>query len=75
MEDNILEEKLRRSEIKNYILEEENSLLRENVECLLIDFENFQKKEEELKKEQEIVKKITSGKIYKILRKIKTLGR
>lgn len=77
-----LKEKLKRSEIKNYILEEENSILRENVQCLLIDFENMkeetkiiEKKKKEFEKEKIEIEKVTSGKIYKILRKAKKLMR
>ncbi|MCI8384554.1 MAG: hypothetical protein HFJ33_06845 [Clostridia bacterium] len=73
MQEMTLEEIIKRTEIKNYILEEENSLLRENVQCLLIDFENMQKMLEETEKEKREMEKITSGKIYKILRKVKTL--
>lgn len=76
MEEKALEETkkaLKQSEIKNYILEEENSLLRENVQCLLIDFENMEKKVENIEEEKKKIQEITSGKIYKILRKLKTM--
>lgn len=62
---------IKQTEIKNYILEEENSLLRENVQCLLIDFENMQNILKQQEEEKKQIEKITSGKIYKILRKIK----
>lgn len=64
---------IKQTEIKNYILEEENSLLRENVQCLLIDFENMKKIIKQIEEEKKEIEKITSGKIYKILRKIKTI--
>lgn len=76
MEEKSLEEIkqiIKQTEIKNYILEEENSLLRENVQCLLIDFENMQKILKQTEQEREEIRKITSGRIYKFLRKVKTM--
>lgn len=61
-----LERELKQSQLKNYILEEENSLLRESVECLLLDLEN-------IKKDKEHINKIMSGKIYKILKRVKKI--
>lgn len=73
-----LEEELKRVKLNNYILEEENSLLRENVQCLLGDLEHLgDLKEEEKKiiKEKEEIEKMKSGKIYKILMKLKKFSK
>lgn len=66
--DNIEEIKreLKQSQLKNYILEEENSLLRESVQCLLLDIEKIEQ-------EKENINKIMSGKIYKILKRVKKI--
>lgn len=68
-----LKEMLKQSEIKNYILEEENSILRENVQCLLIDLKNMKEQINQKEQEKSEIEKITSGKIYKILRKTKNI--
>lgn len=73
-----LEEELKRVKLNNYILEEENLLLRENVQCLLGDLEHLgDLKEEEKKiiKEKEEIEKMKSGKIYKILMKLKKFSK
>lgn len=59
-----LERKLEDSEIRAYILEEENTVLKEHIAQLYQD-----------KMTQQEIEKITSGKIYKILRKVKKLLR
>lgn len=59
-----LEKKLEDSEIRAYILEEENAVLKEHIAQLYQD-----------KMTQQEIEKITSGKIYKILRKLKKLLR
>lgn len=61
-----LEELLERSEVKNCILEEENSILREHLGQVYTDIETVKKQKEE-------IDKIMSGKIYKILTKLKRL--
>lgn len=69
-----LEEKLKRVQLNNYILEEENSLLRENVQCLLGDLKHLgdlKEEEEKIIKEKREIEKMKSGKIYKILTKMK----
>lgn len=69
-----LEEELKRVKLNNYILEEENSLLRENVQCLLGDLEHLgdlKEEEEKIIKEKREIEKMKSGKIYKILTKMK----
>ena len=71
MED--LELKLKQTELNNYILEEENSLLRENVQCLLGDLEHLREVQKNVEKEKEEIEKIKCGKIYKILVKLKKL--
>ena len=75
-----LEKQLKEARLKICILEEENSLLRENVECLLADIDNIKnerkKIEEEKKKigeEKKKIEAIQSGKIYKILYKTKNI--
>ena len=76
IEENNLEKKVRELELNNYILEEENSLLRENVQCLLGDLKHLGDIKEEEKKLQEEkieIEKMKSGKIYKILSMIKKL--
>lgn len=76
IEENNLEKKVRELELNNYILEEENSLLRENVQCLLGDIKHLGDIKEEEKKLQEEkieIEKMKSGKIYKILSKLKKL--
>lgn len=73
-----LENQLKQVKMNNYILEEENSLLRQSIEGMLIEIENtrneqkeVQRQKEEIEKQREYIDKIMSGKIYKILRKIK----
>ena len=76
IEENNLEKKVRELELNNYILEEENSLLRENVQCLLGDLKHLGDIKEEEKKLQEEkieIEKMKSGKIYKILSKLKKI--
>lgn len=76
IEENNLEKRVRELELNNYILEEENSLLRENVQCLLGDIKHLGDIKEEEKKLQEEkieIEKMKSGKIYKILSKLKKL--
>ncbi len=76
IEENNLEKRVRELELNNYILEEENSLLRENVQCLLGDLKHLGDIKEEEKKLQEEkieIEKMKSGKIYKILSMIKKL--
>lgn len=71
-----LEEELKRVKLNNYILEEENSLLRENVQCLLSDIQrlgDIKKEEKKLQEEKIEIEKMKSGKIYKILSKLKKL--
>ena len=69
-----LEEELKRVKLNNYILEEENSLLRENVQWLLGDLKHLgdlKEEEEKIIKEKREIEKMKSGKIYKILTKMK----
>lgn len=76
IEENNLEKKVRELELNNYILEEENSLLRENVQCLLSDIQrlgDIKKEEKKLQEEKIEIEKMKSGKIYKILSKLKKL--
>lgn len=68
-----LKEMLKQSEIRNCILEEENSILRESVQCLLIDFKNLKEQINQKEQERREIEKLTSGKIYKILRKTKNI--
>ncbi len=63
-----LKEQLKKSEIKNCILEEENAILRESIEAMLAEIEAT-------RKEKDYCDKIMSGKIYKILKKAKNLTR
>lgn len=70
MED--LELKLKQAELNNYILEEENSLLRENVQCLLGDLDHLKEQQKQVEAEREEIEKMKSGKIYKILKKLKS---
>ena len=76
IEENNLEKRVRELELNNYILEEENSLLRENVQCLLGDLKHLgdiKEEEKKLKEEKIEIEKMKSGKIYKILSMIKKL--
>ena len=76
IEENNLEKKVRELELNNYILEEENSLLRENVQCLLSDLQrlgDIKEEEKKLQEEKIEIEKMKSGKIYKILSMIKKL--
>ena len=76
IEENNLEKRVRELELNNYILEEENSLLRENVQCLLSDLQrlgDIKKEEKKLQEEKIEIEKMKSGKIYKILSKLKKL--
>ena len=76
IEENNLEKKVRELELNNYILEEENSLLRENVQCLLSDLQrlgDIKEEEKKLQEEKIEIEKMKSGKIYKILSKLKKL--
>ena len=76
IEENNLEKRVRELELNNYILEEENSLLRENVQCLLGDIKHLgdiKEEEKKLKEEKIEIEKMKSGKIYKILSKLKKL--
>lgn len=76
IEENNLEKKVKELELNNYILEEENSLLRENVQCLLSDLQrlgDIKKEEKKLQEEKIEIEKMKSGKIYKILSKLKKL--
>lgn len=76
IEENNLEKKVRELELNNYILEEENSLLRENVQCLLSDLQrlgDIKKEEKKLQEEKIEIEKMKSGKIYKILSKLKKI--
>lgn len=76
IEENNLEKKVRELELNNYILEEENSLLRENVQCLLSDIQrlgDIKKEEKKLQEEKIEIEKMKSGKIYKILSKLKKI--
>lgn len=68
-----LEIELKRMQLNNYILEEENSLLRENVEAVLNDLERMRGERVELDKELEEINKVKSGKIYKVLVKAKKI--
>ena len=66
IEEDNLEKRVRELELNNYILEEENSLLRENVQCLLGDLKHLGDIKEEEKKLQEEkieIEKMKSGKI------------
>ena len=76
IEENNLEKKVRELELNNYILEEENSLLRENVQCLLSDLQrlgDIKEEEKKLQEEKIEIEKMKSGKIYKILSKLKKI--
>ena len=70
-----LKEQLKKSEIKNCILEEENALLRESIEAMLAEIEATRKEQEEIIKLKDHCDKIMSGKIYKILKKAKNMTR
>lgn len=66
-----LEEKLKQSRLNSCILEEENSLLRETVESLLGELENIRQEKINIERQKEEINKIMTGKIYKILKKLK----
>ena len=75
-----LKEQIKKLRLSNYIMEEENSLLRENLDCALNENEIIKNENEIIKNEnkqvmktREEIDKIMSGKIYKILKRIKKI--
>ncbi len=68
-----LEEQIKKMELMNYILEEENSLLRENLDCALNENEIIKSENKRVLKTKEEIEKIMSGKIYRILKTIKRI--